>query len=1018
MMRSVGEIIQGEVELVWESGCRKMKEKTQHLYRRWKNVGTRREEELQGIAITDHELDRFCENGGLQEHGLEVNCEFQEPPTYGGCNISDNQRRLLRLPPKFTTYEEISEKEMEVEMEVANCKLRWELMNRREREEEGESEEWTEEWEMERMEKETTYDSNSKVLDFRKKRVTDLPTCRRIVLPEAQGEDNEVVMRSMTQRLKSTVSTFKREQCDTRGRVKWDNLDTRQRKGLQECQELKRKGEQMYVLTDKSMKIAVDTHNNYLSKMEAHIRDDVVIDQKSVDGIERELSGHGIMWARMLQIGENWNQKERVKSAMTCVGGSIPPLYGLIKDHKQVQVGHEELGPPTRPVCGATKSPNGALSSILSEILDRLSDCEDKNISSECRSTEEMVAEITRVNQTEKEYINEKRVIFSTDVKALYPSLKADNVAEVLSDMYKESELKICVDQDELSLYLALVADGQEIRENNLGSVVKKWKHEIGGRGRRPGITTAEVMGGREQRKNSKFLPADRRPNQEEERKMVALALKKGIQAVMKNHLYVSEDKVYKQREGGPIGLQVTGAIARAFMVWWDQKLMTRMRDATSEIEWKCHMYMRYVDDGNIICTPFPVGSKESDGKIRVQEGDRESDISVPDDRRTAEIVQKVANSICDFIQVEVDYPTAHDNLHMPILDLEVAMKEDKVMYRHYRKRVANPLVIHQKSAMPSKVKRTCLTNEVIRIMRNTSRDVPDEVRRFFLSEFAQRLRMSGYPEQFRREILVAGLKGYDKQVRKSDNGECPLHRPKGYRMEERRRKKMIKRRAWYKPFDTVLFCPPTPRGQLAKRLRDVTQEVSERHGLKVKVVERSGRSLRSQLTSKGSKVMCRNVRDCIVHRNGGRGDCGKEGVVYKGTCITCSESGIASKPDNNGDIIRVAREDRRSIDSVYYGETSKSCYTRGRQHIECLESEQNQSRATNAFVRHRDIYHKDEEDNVKYRVDVVKSFKKPLERQVWEGVEIHSSQAEIPMNSKLDHYQPAVGRMEVRFEL
>ena len=130
------------------------------------------------------------------------------------------------------------------------------------------------------------------------------------------------------------------------------------------------------------------------------------------------------------------------------------------------------------------------------------------------------------------------------------------------------------MDVDEVSLYLAIVAERQEIRESGLEAVVKRWRHEGSGRGRRPGITSAGVMGGKSQRNNSKFLPADRLPNQEEERKMVALAIKKGVQTVMKSHLYVSEGRVYRQSEGGPIGLQVTGAIAKAFMLWWDQRLM------------------------------------------------------------------------------------------------------------------------------------------------------------------------------------------------------------------------------------------------------------------------------------------------------------------------------------------------------------------------------------------------------------------------------------------------------------
>ena len=105
------------------------------------------------------------------------------------------------------------------------------------------------------------------------------------------------------------------------------------------------------------------------------------------------------------------------------------------------------------------------------------------------------------------------------------------------------------------------------------------------------------------------------------------------------------------------------------------------------------------------------------------------------------------------------------------------------------------------------------------------------------------------------------------------------------------------------------------------------------------------------------------------------------------------------------------------SIDSVYYGETGGSCFARGKQHLEDLRSASGGVSKSNAFVKHRDMYHMGEEDDVVFKIDVVKCFKKPLERQIWEGVEIHSSTADIVMNSKQDHYGPAVGRMVVQYE-
>ena len=66
-----------------------------------------------------------------------------------------------------------------------------------------------------------------------------------------------------------------------------------------------------------------------------------------------------------------------------------------------------------------------------------------------------------------------------------------------------------------------------------------------------------------------------------------------------------------------------------------------------------------------------------------------------------------------------------------------------------------------------------------------------------------------------------------------------------------------------------------------------------------------------------------------------------------------------------------------------------------------------------NAFSKHiREVHEGKEADSVQFKVHVIKSYVKPLERQVREGVEIYNSQADIIMNSKLDYFQPAFRRM------
>ena len=65
----------------------------------------------------------------------------------------------------------------------------------------------------------------------------------------------------------------------------------------------------------------------------------------------------------------------------------------------------------------------------------------------------------------------------------------------------------------------------------------------------------------------------------------------------------------------------------------------------------------------------------------------------------------------------------------------------------------------------------------------------------------------------------------------------------------------------------------------------------------------------------------------------------------------------------------------------------------------------------SNAFGKHITEVH-DEDTEVQFKVDVIRSYNKPLERQVREGVEIYNIDADIIMNSKIDYFQPRLRRL------
>ena len=156
-----------------------------------------------------------------------------------------------------------------------------------------------------------------------------------------------------------------------------------------------------------------------------------------------------------------------------------------------------------------------------------------------------------------------------------------------------------------------------------------------------------------------------------------------------------------------------------------------------------------------------------------------------------------------------------------------------------------------------------------------------------------------------------------------------------------------------------------------------------------MKVVERAGKRVNSLLPGLKEEQDCKRD-NCMIHVSGGNGDCNKEGIVYKGQCMSCQQKDP-------------------SIESVYYGESSRSAYVRGKQHLAAIKDPK--KHPNNAFAKHIREYHPMERD-VKFEMRVQNVFKRPFERQVREGIEIYGYEGDILMNSKVDHYQPAVKRI------
>jgi hypothetical protein len=84
-----------------------------------------------------------------------------------------------------------------------------------------------------------------------------------------------------------------------------------------------------------------------------------------------------------------------------------------------------------------------------------------------------------------------------------------------------------------------------------------------------------------------------------------------------------------------------------------------------------------------------------------------------------------------------VDYPTNHEDKKLPILDIKASVnteKQNRIDYEFFKKATKNKFVILNNSAISSKQKRTILTQECLRRLRNTKIELGKDVQNKYLN--------------------------------------------------------------------------------------------------------------------------------------------------------------------------------------------------------------------------------------------------------------------------------------------
>ena len=110
------------------------------------------------------------------------------------------------------------------------------------------------------------------------------------------------------------------------------------------------------------------------------------------------------------------------------------------------------------------------------------------------------------------------------------------------------------------------------------------------------------------------------------------------------NHYYKFGNKVYKQSKGGSIGTELTGEVAKLYMLRWDQKFLRKLK----QLGIKQLLYKRYVDDILLLVGEIEPGTiyDQKSNKLAHDESKVERDQALDKEVRTMEIIVQIAESI------------------------------------------------------------------------------------------------------------------------------------------------------------------------------------------------------------------------------------------------------------------------------------------------------------------------------------------------------------------------------------
>ena len=258
-------------------------------------------------------------------------------------------------------------------------------------------------------------------------------------------------------------------------------------------------------------------------------------------------------------------------------------------------------------------------------------------------------------------------------------------------------------------------------------------------------------------------------------------------------------------------------------------------------------------------------------------------------------------------------------------------------------------------------------------------------------------MKISGYSHKFRIECLLSAKNAFKVLTERQISDGSPMYRTRDEMVEAKLKKNRSSSDWWKAPdtiskqFTSVLFVPPTPGGELAKRLKKRETELNFGNKMNIKIIEKGGIKIKNILVKKDPfpALKC-NEKNCPFCNESPQIEtlekqkCSAHNVGYRFQCQDCQ--------------------------FTYEGETFRRIAVRAGEHVVKLKNESNQSPLWKHILEH----HPQKGHEVKFTLIVTGSFFDSLTRQADEGLRIQERKGKL-MNSKSEFNAPKLQRIGVK---